>query len=50
MYTSRVLGVCFCFFFVLFYFVLPADISMKLSDSLELELQAVVNCHVGAGN
>lgn len=39
---------------ILFYFmctdVLPACMPVKLPDHLELELQTVVSCNVGAGN
>ena len=39
---------------VYFYFmcigILPAYMSVRESDPLKQELQAVVSCHVGAGN
>lgn len=37
-------------FFLLFFYVFCLQVCVKVSDSLKVELQAVVNCHGGAGN
>lgn len=37
-------------FYLIGIHVLPAYVCVKLSESLELELQAVMGCHVVIGN
>jgi hypothetical protein len=38
------------YFYFMYIGVLPVCTSVRMSDTLELELDTIVSCHVGAGN